>query len=212
MAVSPGLEHLSGTRRGRWSRRVVPCGKRWYVPLFAVVCLLFSAWSILGCAGRGVAEEAPSAASTPSSSDVQIARREGSIALYPCNSCHDKIEPTDRPLPLAGKHHTMVFAHFEGVTQCYLCHDRGDMNRLRLLTEDGLSFDASHRLCGQCHGEKMRDFDLGAHGKVVGGWRGSRYRYTCVDCHNPHHPQREQVLALPAPPFPASGIRKGEHR
>ncbi len=34
---------------------------------------------------------------------------------------------------------------------------------------------------------------------------------TCVDCHDPHRPKPPPVKALPGPPFPERGIRKGAH-
>lgn len=196
----------------RWYRRG---GGAWRGGSFAqlsplgVACAVLVAWLSPGCAAKGAAEEARAPARRVSS--VQLARREEGTALFPCNSCHAHIEPTRGPPPVVGKHRRMVFDHFEGITDCFLCHDKDDMNRLRLLSDDELSFNDSHRLCGQCHGEKLRDFELGAHGKVVGSWRGSRYRYTCADCHDPHRPRPPQVVALPAPPFPVFGIRKGAH-
>ncbi|MCA9671416.1 MAG: hypothetical protein KC503_37725 [Myxococcales bacterium] len=145
---------------------------------------------------------------------IRIARREGKVREYPCLKCHDKITAVlQRPTPI--KRHTAIrIKHFKGADACYVCHDTRAMNRLALLSGESVGYDASYELCGQCHGEKRRDFAIGAHGKLVGGWRGTAYKYNCVDCHDPHHPKRAAVNALPPPPFPARGIRKsrGAHR
>jgi hypothetical protein len=83
------------------------------------------------------------------------------------------------------------------------------MDALQLLDGSHTSFDAAESVCGQCHGEKLRDFRSGAHGKLTGSFRDVKYRYVCTDCHDPHAPKRERVTARPAPPFPALGIPKG---
>jgi len=42
--------------------------------------------------------------------------------------------------------------------------------------------------CGQCHGDKYRDWRAGIHGKRVGQWDGEKSYFLCVNCHNPHSP------------------------
>jgi len=46
-------------------------------------------------------------------------------------------------------------------------------------------FTASYELCGQCHGDKYRDWKVGVHGKRTGMWNGKKTYYLCVNCHNP---------------------------
>ena len=43
---------------------------------------------------------------------------------------------------------------------------------------DPVSFDQPQLLCGKCHGDKLRDWRDGIHGKR-----------TCTECHNPHNVQ-----------------------
>ena len=59
---------------------------------------------------------------------------------------------------------------------------------LRLASGDTVPFTESYRLCGQCHGDKFRDWRLGVHGKRIGRWDGQKVYFLCVNCHNPHTP------------------------
>ncbi len=127
---------------------------------------------------------------------------------YPCSHCHDKVDPA---VVAAGttKKHRMELKH--GAAKCVLCHTPEAMDRLRLPAGGTVSFDEVHTMCGQCHHDKLRDWEGGAHGKEVGKWSGIRHRFSCVDCHDPHRPKPPPVKALPGPPFPERGIRKGAH-
>ncbi|MCB9558590.1 MAG: hypothetical protein H6707_20905 [Deltaproteobacteria bacterium] len=145
------------------------------------------------------------------SHEVIVVERSRRLVTYPCMNCHDKVTPRPTTLPVTGKHSGMEFKHYSGMATCYLCHDRTDLHQLVLLTQKKISLDHAYELCGQCHGEKLRDWRYGAHGKQVGSWSGKRYRYNCTECHDAHHPAPPQVRALPAPPFPRLGIRKGAH-
>ncbi|TPV96991.1 MAG: hypothetical protein B7733_01870 [Myxococcales bacterium FL481] len=142
---------------------------------------------------------------------VTLSAREGKLEHFPCQQCHDKIDSDGQPPPGPPKHPGLRFAHFQGVTNCYTCHHRSNRDQLTLLAGGTASFDESHRLCGQCHSEKRNDWEIGAHGKHVGGWRGERQRLACTDCHDPHAPARGTVTAAPGPDFPVFGIRKGDH-
>lgn len=140
-----------------------------------------------------------------------LSARAGKLEHFPCQQCHDKIDSAETPPEGPPKHRGLTFAHFAGVENCYACHNRSDRDTLALLAGGTASFDESHLLCGQCHGEKLRDWEIGAHGKHVGGWRAQRHRLACTDCHDPHAPGRGTVTALPGPEFPAFGIPKGDH-
>ena len=37
-----------------------------------------------------------------------------------------------------------------------------------------MSFAESYVLCGQCHGEKLRDWRAGVHGRRTGQWNGHK--------------------------------------
>ena len=46
-------------------------------------------------------------------------------------------------------------------------------------------------LCGKCHGDKLRDWRDGIHGKRIGDFTstGKKRWFTCTECHNPHNVQ-----------------------
>lgn len=142
---------------------------------------------------------------------VVVVEREGLIALFPCSKCHDKVDANSMSKEGPKKHGDIKLAHFEGANKCQICHDPSNMDALALLALEPVSFNASHKVCGQCHGEKLRDWQLGAHGKTVGGWMGEAQKLSCTRCHNAHAPGFATVQALPPPPFPVGGISKGGH-
>jgi hypothetical protein len=67
---------------------------------------------------------------------------------------------------------------------------------LRLASGATVPFTESYRLCGQCHGDKFRDWRAGIHGKRVGSWDGAKTYLLCVSCHNPHSPGFKGVKEL----------------
>lgn len=170
----------------------------------------------LQLAALGVACQAPAEpvfADRPAPTKLVLPSRAGLLADYPCSRCHVYIDPSAPSRADAGAraHPGIRLQHFEGVESCTICHDERNRNQLRLLAGRSVGFDASHELCGQCHGEKLRDWQIGAHGKHVGGWAGTKHRFACTDCHNPHAPKPAQVEAASPPPFPHFGIPKQEH-
>ena len=70
-----------------------------------------------------------------------------------------------------------------------------------------IGFDESYRLCGQCHGDKYRDWKVGVHGKRTGMWNGEKQYLLCVHCHNPHDPGFKPLQPMP-PPVRPENIRK----
>ena len=55
---------------------------------------------------------------------------------------------------------------------------------LRLANGTLVPFEESYRLCGQCHGDKYRDWRAGVHGRRVGSWNGEKQYLLCVHCHD----------------------------
>jgi nitrate/TMAO reductase-like tetraheme cytochrome c subunit len=66
------------------------------------------------------------------------------------------------------------------------------MNNLNSLTAQSIDFNASYKVCAQCHSNQFEDWKGGAHGKKVAGWAPPRASMTCVNCHNPHNPGFEK--------------------
>lgn len=128
--------------------------------------------------------------------------------MFPCTECHDekdlKTNPTRRTLSMA--HDDVVLQHDQEHRWCLDCHDAGNRDRLRLASGALVPFEESYRLCGQCHGDKYRDWRAGVHGRRTGEWDGKRQYLLCVHCHDSHAPRFKPLAPLP-PPHPPRRLR-----
>ncbi len=129
----------------------------------------------------------------------------------PCSSCHDPKEPPNtqrRELTMA--HDTIVLRHDEKHRWCLDCHDAANRDVLHLANGTTVKFEESYRLCGQCHGDKYRDWRAGVHGRRTGQWKwnGEKKYLLCVHCHDSHAPHFQPKEPLP-PPLRPDG-RKAE--
>lgn len=130
-------------------------------------------------------------------------------ANHPCSKCHANIAARAVAKPPRRPHDGLRLAHMENIGDCYQCHSRQDRDQLVLLSGKQVAFSETPKLCGQCHSRQYKDWQTGAHGKQTGSWRGTRHRFTCAQCHDPHAPKRPTVQALPPPPRPPLGIVRG---
>ncbi len=121
--------------------------------------------------------------------------------IYPCNDCHTDIEPNPNRRELVDFHDDIsaIFDHDSENRWCLDCHDMNNRDSLRLASGKLLSFEESYKLCGQCHGEKLRDWKVGVHGKRTGYWNGKKEYLLCVHCHNPHSPRFKALMPEPPP-------------
>ena len=71
-------------------------------------------------------------------------------------------------------HTDIVLKHDETHRWCLDCHDATNRDVLHLASGERVPFEESYRLCGQCHGEKYRDWRAGVHGRRTGNWNGSQ--------------------------------------
>jgi hypothetical protein len=123
-----------------------------------------------------------------------------SDGIFPCNDCH----ATQKPNPLRRKlewHEDIqeMFNHDSQNRWCLDCHDLNNRDSLRLASGRLLDFKESYKLCGQCHGDKLRDWKVGVHGKRTGDWNGQKQYFLCVSCHNPHSPRFKSIKPEPPP-------------
>jgi hypothetical protein len=123
--------------------------------------------------------------------------------IFPCSQCHDPKAGGDRTRRELGFHAdadagepAAVFDHDSEHRWCLDCHDFQNRDVLRLANGDPVPFTESYRLCGQCHGDKFRDWRLGVHGKRIGMWNGAKTYFLCVNCHNPHTPRFKGVREI----------------
>ncbi len=74
---------------------------------------------------------------------------------------------------------------------CLDCHHTTERNKLVDNFGDPISIDQPQLLCGKCHGDRLRDWRDGIHGKRIGEWAsaGKKRWFTCTECHNPHNVQ-----------------------
>jgi hypothetical protein len=119
-----------------------------------------------------------------------------SDGIFPCMQCHkDQKDPKRRELGFHDEQQS-VFDHDSEHRWCLDCHDLQNRDVLRLASGAPVPFTESYRLCGQCHGDKFRDWRAGVHGKRVGMWDGAKTYLLCVSCHNPHSPRFKGVKEI----------------
>jgi hypothetical protein len=130
-----------------------------------------------------------------------------SEGIFPCSSCHASLKPNPARRQLADMHTDIVFTHDAEHRWCLDCHDAANRDVLHLASGDHVPFGESYRLCGQCHGEKYRDWRAGVHGRRTGDWNGHKAYLLCANCHNPHQPRFKAVEPKPAPARPSASRR-----
>jgi hypothetical protein len=132
-----------------------------------------------------------------------------SEGIFPCSGCHDGM-PVNRTRRVLTEFHTdIVLKHDEQHRWCLDCHDAAVRDSLHLASGERISFEESYLLCGQCHGEKLRDWRAGVHGRRTGQWNGHKQYLLCAHCHNPHQPKFRPLAPKP-PPVPPTRPRGGE--
>jgi hypothetical protein len=126
----------------------------------------------------------------PAPEEVQATTPPFSEGIFPCSGCHDGKEKVNTARRELGFHEEQqsVFAHDAEHRWCLDCHDAQKRDLLHLTNGDLVPYTESYRLCGQCHGDKLRDWRAGIHGKRIGRWNGTKTYFLCVNCHNPHAP------------------------
>jgi hypothetical protein len=120
--------------------------------------------------------------------------------IFPCTDCHDPEIPVNtRRRQLKMAHDEIELQHDEEHRWCLDCHDTENRDMLHLASGETVSFEESYKLCGQCHGDKYRDWRAGIHGRRTGRWDGEKSYLLCVHCHDSHHPAFEPIEPEPAP-------------
>jgi hypothetical protein len=123
-----------------------------------------------------------------------------SDGIFPCTQCHNKDMPPNRARRALSDMHTDIdLKHDTEHRWCLDCHDADSRDQLHLASGEPVPFEQSYRLCGQCHGEKYRDWRAGVHGRRVGQWNGAKQYLLCVHCHSPHQPRFKSMAPRPAP-------------
>ena len=165
-------------------------------PLLSCLCGLLAVAAMAGPPESPVAD----------SRDLQVTPPPFTEGIFPCTTCHDPkaMPPNPQKRVLEGMHADIELHH--GDRWCTDCHSLNNRDKLHLVNGDLLDFTKSYVLCGQCHGDKLRDWKVGVHGKRTGSWNGTKQYWLCVGCHNPHSPRFKPLKPLP-PPLPPEQIQ-----
>jgi len=136
---------------------------------------------------------------------VQVPPPPFSEGVFPCSDCHNDTDLPANPVrrQLVDAHDDIILKHDQEHRWCLDCHDAKNRDQLHLASGEGVPFEESYRLCGQCHGEKYRDWRVGVHGRRVGQWNGAKEYLLCVHCHSPHEPRFKSLQPKPAPMRPS---------
>ncbi len=127
---------------------------------------------------------------------------------FPCSECHKDLEANPEKRNLH-QHTEIVYKdHAEDERWCLDCHDPADRDKLLLTTGEKVGFDASHKICWQCHGSLHNDWQHGIHGKRIGNWDGRKQYYLCAACHNPHTPAFRPITPEPPPVAPEKTLKR----
>lgn len=165
----------------------------------------------------------------PEGQAVVRPRAEKLNLLPACSTaCHNGEVPKgfpkdNRPVPIPTMEGMMPelkdFQHGRGAIWCLDCHHKTQRNKLVNHFGDPIDIEQSPVLCGKCHGDKLRDWRDGIHGKRIGQFvsDGKQRWFTCVECHNPHNVQHGDLnrgfaqLLPERPPQLPPGMKNADH-
>lgn len=176
-----------------------PSPHRLFTGLIFSLLLAPFAW-----AGDGHKAAGPSTPHTMIPEDIQVPKPPFTEGIFPCTACHDGKSMKTNPLQrqLTAMHDDIVLQHGPESRWCLDCHDANSRDKLHLASGEKIDFTVSYLLCGQCHGDKFRDWRVGVHGKRTGSWNGQKQYLLCVNCHNPHSPHFKALKPMPPPTEP----------
>ncbi len=173
---------------------------RW---LFGPALLLTAFVAVSGRQAPSPPAAQPPVAGDPAVADhLEVPPPPFSEGVYPCMFCHADFPPDRKRRPMVEDHEAIVLKHDEDNRWCLDCHDEKNHDVLHLASGEPLPFEESYKLCGQCHGEKYRDWRAGVHGRRTGQWNGRKGYLLCVNCHSAHEPQFKAMAPKAAPARP----------
>ena len=170
---------------------------------------------LIFAAGKASAETPAAKQAAPTPEGIQVPKPPFTEGIFPCTACHDgkAVKLNTKRRELKDMHTDIELNHGPETRWCLDCHDANDRDHLKLASGEKVEFTASYKLCGQCHGDKLRDWRVGIHGKRTGMWNGPKQYLLCVNCHNPHQPHFKPMKPLPPPTRPeAIQVTKGGAR
>ena len=168
--------------------------------LALVACALLGATMWAAAPQQGPPAKAQQAPPPVPGTRVEVPPPPFTDGIFPCTQCHNKDMPANRTRrALTDMHGDIELKHDAEHRWCLDCHDADNRDQLHLASGEPVKFEESYQLCGQCHGEKYRDWRAGVHGRRVGQWNGAKQYLLCVHCHSPHQPHFKAMAPQPAP-------------
>lgn len=178
-----------------------PSGLNWTLICLAFVLLTISPLLSTGDRTSGQ-DEKPQRSIKGEQMDIQLPPPPFSEDMFPCSECHGDMEVNLKRRELEDFHDDIMLKHDEENRWCIDCHDANNRDMLHSASGELIDFKESYKLCGQCHGLKLRDWRAGVHGRRIGNWNGQKQYLLCAHCHNPHTPRFEEMKPEPAPERP----------
>lgn len=139
---------------------------------------------------------------TQKQEELQVPPPPFSEDIFPCSECHADMEVNRERRQLEDAHDDIILEHDQENRWCLDCHDAANRDKLHLADGRFVDFKESYKLCGQCHGPKLRDWRAGIHGRRTGYWNGPKKYLLCAHCHNPHTPKFKKMKPEPVPVKP----------
>ena len=166
----------------------------WLKPGLIILFFVLSLFSSLLVIGQQATDK--------DQADIQVPPPPLNEDTFPCSMCHADMETNLEKRELVDMHDDIVLTHDEENRWCMACHDANNRDMLHSASGELIDFDESYKLCGQCHGPKLRDWEAGIHGRRTGQWNGEKQYLLCAHCHNPHSPKFPNMKPEPSPVKP----------
>jgi len=172
-------------------------------PGFNVLVLVLVVGTLLFLGGyRAVASGKMAQKTGNDQNEIQIPPPPFTEGIFPCSECHAEMETNPERRELEEFHDDIVLKHDEKNRWCMDCHDAENRDMLHSASGELIDFKESYKLCGQCHGPKLRDWKAGIHGRRTGYWNGRKEYLLCAHCHDPHSPKYKKMKPEPPPQKP----------
>ena len=176
------------------------------VSVLAVAALAAAGLSVAAAQAPAPNASVPPPAAAMPQGQIEVPSPPFSDGIFPCSDCHAQMKPNRTRRVLKDMHDDIDLQHDAEHRWCLDCHDADNRDVLHLASGEPVPFSESYRLCGQCHGDKYRDWRVGVHGRRTGDWNGHKKYLLCVNCHNPHQPRFKALAPKPAPLRPARPV------
>ena len=128
-----------------------------------------------GTQANGTRDERPGRGTEAPGARLEVPPPPFSDGIFPCTSAtRGHAGQPHAPRALRHAHRHRAEARRPSTAGAWIVTTPTNRDQLHLASGEPVPFDESYRLCGQCHGEKYRDWRAGVHGRRVGEWNGAK--------------------------------------